>query len=75
VDYTFHKCNEYFVSRWEKARQPLAKGERWGEPTRKDLLEQAEISNNEFVVLFDLAKLVYEVKSSSRTSVGDEVSG
>jgi hypothetical protein len=46
-----------------------------GEPTRKYLLEQAEISNNEFVVLFDLAKLVYEVKSSSRTSVGDEVSG
>jgi hypothetical protein len=20
VDYTFHKCNEYFVNRWEKAR-------------------------------------------------------
>jgi hypothetical protein len=30
MDYTFHKCNEYFVSRWEKARQSLAKGERWG---------------------------------------------
>jgi hypothetical protein len=28
VDYTFHKCNECFVSRWEKARQSLAKGER-----------------------------------------------
>jgi hypothetical protein len=41
VDYTFHKCNEYFMSRWEKARQPLAKGECWGEPTRKYLLEQA----------------------------------
>jgi hypothetical protein len=39
VDYTFHKCNEYFVSRWEKARQSLAKGERWGEPARKYLLE------------------------------------
>jgi hypothetical protein len=20
MDYTFHKCNEYFVSRWKKAR-------------------------------------------------------
>jgi hypothetical protein len=20
VDYTFHKCNKYFVNRWEKAR-------------------------------------------------------
>jgi hypothetical protein len=34
VDYTFHKCNEYSVSRWEKARQSLAKGECWGEPGR-----------------------------------------
>jgi hypothetical protein len=30
VDYTFHKCNEYFITRWEKARQSLAKGEHWG---------------------------------------------
>jgi hypothetical protein len=27
VDYTFHKCNEYFVSRWEKVWQSLTKGE------------------------------------------------
>jgi hypothetical protein len=46
-----------------------------GELARKYLLEQAEISNNEVVVLFDPAKLVYEIKSSSRTSVGGEVSG
>jgi hypothetical protein len=75
MDYTFHKCNEYFVSRWEKVRQSLAKGEHWGEPGRKYLLEQTEISNNEVAVLFDPAKLVYEVKSSSQTSVGGEVSG
>jgi hypothetical protein len=30
VDYTFHKCNEYFMNRWEKACQSLAKGECWG---------------------------------------------
>jgi hypothetical protein len=58
MDYTFHKCNEYFVNRWEK-----------------DLLEQCEISTNEVVVLFDLAKLVYEVKSSSRMNASGEVSG
>jgi hypothetical protein len=28
VDYTFHKCNKYFINRWEKARQSMAKGER-----------------------------------------------
>jgi hypothetical protein len=33
------------------------------------------MSNNEVVVLFDLMKLVYGVKSSSRTNVGGEVSG
>jgi hypothetical protein len=75
VDYTFHMCNKYFVNRWEKARRSLAKGERWGEPSRKHLLEHGEISTNEVVVLFDPVKLVYKVKSSSRTNVGGEVSG
>jgi hypothetical protein len=65
MDYTFHKCNEYFVNRWEKARQSMAKGECWGEPVRKRLLEQCEISTNEVTGLFDSARLVYEVKSSS----------
>jgi hypothetical protein len=45
-----------------------------GELDRKHLLEQDEISNNEVIVLFDPAKLVYEVKSSSWTNVGGEVS-
>jgi hypothetical protein len=53
----------------------MAKGERSGEPDRKYLLEQCEISTNEVVVLFDLVKLVYEVKSSSRMNVGGEISG
>jgi hypothetical protein len=53
----------------------LRKGERWGEPGRKHLLEQAEISKNEVILLFDPAKLVYEVKSSRRINVGGEVSG
>jgi hypothetical protein len=75
MDYTFHKCNEYFINRWEKARQSMAKGEHWGGPARKHLLEQCEISTNEVVVLFDPARLVYEVKSSSRTNVGGEISG
>jgi hypothetical protein len=39
VDYTFHKCNKYFINRWEKAQQSMAKGERWGQPGRKHLLE------------------------------------
>jgi hypothetical protein len=75
VDYTFHKCNKYFVNRWEKSRRSLTKWGHWGEPRRKHLVEQCEILNNEVVELFDPAKLVYEVKSSSRTNVGGEVSG
>jgi hypothetical protein len=33
-------------------------------------IKQREISTNEFAMLFDPMKLVYEVKSSSRTNVG-----
>jgi hypothetical protein len=51
VDYTFHKCNEYFVNRWEKAQWSLTKGKRWVEHGRKHLLEQGEISNNELCYL------------------------
>jgi hypothetical protein len=75
VEYLFHKCNEYFVSTWEKAHNSLANGERLWELGRKYLLEQSEISNNEVVALFDPVKLVYKVKSSSQTNVGGEVSG
>jgi hypothetical protein len=53
----------------------MAKGERWEEPARKHLLKQYEISTNEVVVLFDPARLVYEVKSSNRMNVGGEISG
>jgi hypothetical protein len=74
MDFTFHKCNEYFVPRWEKARNSQANGERWGEPDRKHLLGQSEISNNEVAAIFDSVKVVYEVKTSSRTNVGGEVS-
>jgi hypothetical protein len=51
------------------------KGERWGQPGRKHLLEQCDISTNEVIVLFDPANLVYEVKSSSQTNASGEVSG
>jgi hypothetical protein len=53
----------------------MEKGECWEEPARKHVLEQCEISTNEVVVLFDPVKIVYEVKSSSRTNVGGEISG
>jgi hypothetical protein len=53
----------------------MAKGERWRQPGREHLLKQCEISTNEVVMLFDPTKLVYEVKSSSWTNAGGEVSG
>jgi hypothetical protein len=53
----------------------MTKGEHWGQPGRKHLVEQCEISTNEVVVLFDSMKLVYEVKSSSQMNVGGEVLG
>jgi hypothetical protein len=65
------------MSRWEKAWQSLAKGERWGGggPCRTSLIEQCEISNHEVAILFDPVKLVYEIKSSSQTNIGGEISG
>jgi hypothetical protein len=39
VDYTFHKYNEYFVDRWQKACNTLAKGKRWRQLGKKYLHE------------------------------------
>jgi hypothetical protein len=44
----------------------MTKGERWGEPVRKHLLEQCEISTNEVAVLFDSMKLVYDLSYGKR---------
>jgi hypothetical protein len=74
VDYTFHKCNKYFIDRWGKPCNTLANGEQWGEPRKKQLREQAEIPGNEVATLFDPTKLLYEVKSSSRMNIGGEIS-
>jgi hypothetical protein len=66
VDYTFYRCNEYFVGRWEKACNTLAKGEHWGEPRRKHRVEQGKISNNEVTVVFDLVSYpIFTSKSST----------
>jgi hypothetical protein len=43
---------------------------RGGGAGRKHLLEQAKISNKEVAAIFDPVKLVYQVKSSSRTNIG-----
>jgi hypothetical protein len=48
VDYTFHKCNEYFAGRWEKARNTLAKAEHSGNLEENTFLSKARYQIMEF---------------------------
>jgi hypothetical protein len=75
MDYTFHKSSEYFIDRWGKACNALAKDEMCGEPGKKQLHEKAKIYGNDVAALFDPTKLVYKVKSSNRTNIDGEISG
>ena len=75
VEYTFHKCNYYFVDRWKRARAGIDAGEVWGKAIAKHLTSQGEISATQEAQLFDPRSYVYSVRSAFRTCVGGEGSG
>jgi hypothetical protein len=68
VDYISHKCNEYFVNRWKKARQSMAKGERWrgGGNLPENTFLSSVRSPLIKLVLFDSIKLVYDLSYGKR---------
>ena len=59
VEYSFRKCNEYFVNRWNVAK---ASKEKWGRAGRKhlDLLEM--IASNQVGEAFGPSRLVYNIR-------------
>jgi hypothetical protein len=65
MDYTFHKCNEYFVGRWEKACNTLAKGERWENLEENTFLSRA---------IYQIMKLpLYLIQQSLCTKLSHQV--
>jgi hypothetical protein len=69
VEYSFRKCNEYFVNRWNKANQSK---ETWGKVGRKHFEIVEMISNNQVGNSYGPSRLVYNIYSAGGTTLGGE---
>ena len=75
VHFTFIKCTRYFVDRWMQAQAAINAGQIWGEPANEHLEKHEKWAIDQAALLCDPREHVYEVTSSSHTSVGGERSG
>ena len=72
VEYSFRKCNEYFVNRWNIAK---ASKEKWGRAGRKHLDLSETIASNQVGEAFGPSRLVYNIRSAGGTNPGGEKYG
>jgi hypothetical protein len=72
VEYSFTKCNEYFVNRWNMAR---VSKEKWGRAGRKHLDVSETIASNQVGEAFGPSRLVYNIRSAGGTNPGGEKYG
>ena len=67
VEYSFRKCNEYFVNRWNIAK---ASKEKWDRAGRKHLDLSETIASNQVGEAFGPSRLVYNIRSARGTNPG-----
>uniref|UniRef100_K4AI81 SWIM-type domain-containing protein n=1 Tax=Setaria italica TaxID=4555 RepID=K4AI81_SETIT len=75
IEYSFEKCNAYFVDRWQKARAMLDEGHRIGK-VADEYLSQAELrSVHHLAEPYGPKRMVYSIRSCGSTNVGGESHG
>lgn len=73
VEYSFHKCNEYFVKRWAKAQRRIARNEGPFGRAAKEFIEKAETwAKMQLGEAFGPNRLIYNVRSRGGTTLGGE---
>jgi hypothetical protein len=66
VEYSFRKCNEYFVNWWNIAK---ASKEKWGRASRKHLDLSKTLASNQVGEAFGPSRLVYNIRSAGGTNM------
>uniref|UniRef100_K3XRI6 Zinc finger PMZ-type domain-containing protein n=1 Tax=Setaria italica TaxID=4555 RepID=K3XRI6_SETIT len=75
IEYSFKKCNAYFVDRWQKARAMLDEGYRIGKVV-DDYLSEAELrSVHHLAEPYGPERMVYSIRSYGTTNIGGESHG
>jgi hypothetical protein len=72
VEYSFMKCNEYFVERWELAQRNIAKHGDWGKAGHEHLHEADELAKMQDGEPYGPNRHVFGVRGTGGTSLGGE---
>uniref|UniRef100_K3YC73 MULE transposase domain-containing protein n=1 Tax=Setaria italica TaxID=4555 RepID=K3YC73_SETIT len=72
IEYSFKKCNAYFVDRWQKARAMLDEGHRTGKVADKFISEAKLRFVHHLPEPYEKERMVYSVRGSGTTNVGGE---
>ena len=75
VEYSFQKCNEYFVNRWQRARASLDNGDRLGVIADEHFAEAEELSVHQIGEPYGPERMVYSVRGAGGTTIGGESHG
>lgn len=73
IEYSFKKCNVFFVDRWQKTRAMLDEGHRIGK-VADNYLSPAELrSVHHLSEPYGLERMVYSIRSCGTTNIGVRV--
>jgi hypothetical protein len=75
IEYSFEKCNTYFLDRWRKACDLLDNRGKIGTFADEKMYEAALRSVNQFAQPYGPDRMIYSVRGSSTTNVGGESHG
>lgn len=72
LEYSFQKCNEYFVKRWSLARNREGTEGPWGKAAREHLADAERWANDQLAEGYGRDRNVYRIRSAGGTTLGGE---
>ena len=72
VEFSFHKCNEYFVKRWKLAQRNIAEQGHFGKAEAEHLKEAEELAKQHTAEPYGPRRHIFSVWGKGDTSLGDE---
>ena len=72
VEFTFRKCNAYFIDRWKLANQLALSGVIWGRAAQQRIDMAEEQSVTQVAEEFDPALRIWQVRAAGGTTLGGE---
>ena len=69
VEFSFHKCNKYFVKRWELAPRNIVEQGRFGKVGAEHLMEAKELAKQHTAEPYGPRRPIFSVRGKDGTSL------